>query len=144
MVRDAGISTPATNLQPPTEFHVWRGFEGSLAAQQVLLTQYSQRQPPAQTQSSRANMTSIRGAAAVSPHQLSPLPVTASARRLFRSLQSYNESAVLALDVLGGALHLWATSDSSIQLSADSHGMEVMGTWQLPPKKQWSSICALG
>jgi len=144
MVRDAGIAAPLQQLQPPTEFHVLRSFESSLVAQQVVQTDYAQRQPPAQPPSSRAYVTSIRGAAAVSTHQPSPAPVTGLAQGLLRSLHSYNESTVLALDVVRGALHLWTSRGANVQVSADNDGMEMMGAWQLPPERHWSSICTLG
>lgn len=144
MVRAAGISVPQQQLQPPTEFHVWRGFEGSLVAQQAVQTHNAQRKPPAQVPSSHAAVMSMRGAAATSMHHQSATPVTVSAQGSLGSLHVYNESTVLALDAVGGALHLWATSNSNIRVSADNHGMEVAGTWQLPPDRHWSSICALG
>jgi len=77
----------------------------------------------------------MRGAAAMSMQHQSGL---------FGSLHVYNESTVLALDVVGGALHLWATGDAEMLESADNHGMEVAGTWQLPPERRWNSICSLG
>jgi len=142
VIRDADISTPLPQLQPPTELHVWKSFEGSLVAQQALQKQHARQQPRARSPNSRAAVISIRGAAATDT-QHSPSLATASARGLFRSVHSYNESRVLALDVIGGAVHLWATSDADRQASAVDYGMEVMGTWQLPPAQRWSSICVL-